>query len=132
MTLLRIYESYDVECIYGINFFKRMLDFPDAPPQSDWPHMMRAIPKGHEPGHQPSCISEYSFHWLPGSGMSEGEGPERRWAIQNAIAFSARAMGPGYRHDLLNMHNGDFNIQKTFKLGASNILSRCSPVSTQC
>ncbi|KZV71595.1 hypothetical protein PENSPDRAFT_605738 [Peniophora sp. CONT] len=119
MALLRIYESYDVECIYGINFFARMLEFPGAPPKEDWPHIMRAIPKGHEPGHKPDCIAEYSFHWLPGSGMTDGEAPERRWAVQNAIAFSARAMGPGYRHDLLNMHNGDFNIQKTFNIGAT-------------
>ena len=107
------YSSYDIYCQYCRNFLSRMKDFPGCP---EFPDVIGAVPKGHEPGHTPSCQARFSFHWLFGSGMCDGEAPERRWSVQNNIAKSTREMGPGYRHDLLNMHNGDFNMQKLFKL----------------
>ena len=53
--------------------------------------------------------------------MTDGEAPERRWAADNAIARSTCEMGPGHRHDILNMHSSDYNIQKTFKIGEYDV-----------
>ncbi|KAI0061020.1 hypothetical protein BV25DRAFT_1827265 [Artomyces pyxidatus] len=109
-------SSYDINCQYGINFDKRMANFPGGPPV--FPETRRCIPKFHLPAHKGECKHRNSFYLTEGVGMTDGESVERRWAVQNAIALSAREMGPGYRHDTLNDHNGDYNMQKVFKMAA--------------
>ena len=46
--------------------------------------------------------------------MTDGEAPERQWAVDNSISRSLREMTSGYRHDEHNLHTGDYNMQKTF------------------
>lgn len=109
-----IISSYDINCQYGKNFKTRMSLWPDSVPL---PLMRRCVPKYHLIGHKESCRWLHSFWYMPGVGMTDGEAPERRWASDNAIARSTREMGFGHRHDILNWHSSDYNIQKTFKLG---------------
>lgn len=95
-----------------------MATFPNCP---DLPEIRGGIGKNHLPGHKDPCHWEYSFYYIPGSGMFDGEGSERRWSIENEIAQSAQQMGPGQRHDALVYHNSDYNIQKTFGMGTSQL-----------
>lgn len=82
-----------------------------------WPRILSLIPKWHAIAHTGVCRWLNSFYYTPGVGMTDGEAPERRWAILNAIGRSTREMGPGHRQDIINDHNSDHNIQKTFKIG---------------
>ncbi|KAI0040002.1 hypothetical protein FA95DRAFT_1455736, partial [Auriscalpium vulgare] len=74
----------------------------------DFPLTIRVVPKWHLLGHKDDCKFLNSPDVTPGCGMTEGEAPERRWAVQNSL---------GYRHDTHNVHNGDFNMQKIFTIG---------------
>ena len=58
---------------------------------------------------------------MPGVGMTDGEAPERQWAVDNSISRSLREMTSGYRHDEHNLHTGDYNMQKTFGI-SMNVL----------
>ncbi|KAJ7617001.1 hypothetical protein DFH06DRAFT_1343063 [Mycena polygramma] len=41
---------------------------------------------------------------FPPTGLTDGEGPERGWALMNPLSGSTRGMGPGERHDTLDDH----------------------------
>ncbi|TFY81936.1 hypothetical protein EWM64_g2074 [Hericium alpestre] len=113
VQLLLWYEYYDIVCQYIINFDKRMLDFPGAPVFPKTHHLIGAY---HLPGHvKPECKTKHNGHFVPGTGHTDGEDFERVWSVQNAIARSTREMGPGHRHDALNVHMADYNAQKVFK-----------------
>lgn len=112
-------ESYDIACKYGINWRTRLTQFPDAGSPEDWPEIRRVIPKWHENGHKGTCRWLNSLYYMPGSGQTDGESVERRWAVINALARSIREMGPGHHIDILNFHFSDYNIQKVFNIGTS-------------
>jgi hypothetical protein len=63
------------------------------------------------PVYQPGCHSPYSFHWMPGAGMTHCETIEQNWAFSNGMAASIRLMGPGSRQatleDVFGFHNYD-------------------------
>lgn len=54
---------------------------------------------------------------LFGAGMTDAEGIERQWANLGPVATTTREMGPGYRHDTLDDHMGNWNWQKIVRLG---------------
>lgn len=118
--------SYDVSCKYAIHWLKRLREiarltrlsiFPDK-----WPKIISLVPKWHAFAHTGVCRWLNSFYYTPGVGMTDGEAPERRWAILNAIGRSTREMGPGHRQDTINDHNSDHNIRKLFKIGKPFLL----------
>ncbi|KAJ7711045.1 hypothetical protein B0H14DRAFT_2645959 [Mycena olivaceomarginata] len=55
------------------------------------------VPNFHLPDHLTKCRSPFSFHWMRGAGMTNGEGIEQNWAFSNGAAPSTRLMGPGSR-----------------------------------
>ncbi|KAF7330703.1 CxC2 domain-containing protein [Mycena sanguinolenta] len=112
LRLLWLIISYDIACQFAINFWSRMMQLPA--------HMQLAIqqkdvwwkvPNFHLPDHKPKCHSPYSFHWMWGAGMTNGEGVEQNWAFSNGAAASTRLMGPGSRQatleDIFGFHNYD-------------------------
>ncbi|KAJ7920718.1 hypothetical protein B0H13DRAFT_1605173 [Mycena leptocephala] len=110
--LFLVVISYDIACQYAINFWQRMLDMPEAlrvriPERNVW----WKVPNFHLPMHKIPCHPAYSFHWMPGAGMTHGEGVEQNWAFSNGVAPSTRLMGPGSRHatleDIFGFHNYD-------------------------
>ena len=120
-----IISSYDINCQYGIHFLERLSLWTDV---KSLPLFRRCVPKYHLLGHKEECRYVSSFYFMPGVGMTDGEAPERRWAVHNAIGRSTREMSPGHRHDTQNQHTGDYNMQKTFGIGkrASYIINNTS------
>ena len=123
-SALRMHVSgYDINCQYRIHFDERMAwlaehtkDFQtiDA---NHFPATVAAVGKFHLPAHKPSCQYKFSYHWLPGVGMTDGEAPERIWAILNALSGSTREMTSGHRHDVINDHHSDANVHRTHGIG---------------
>ncbi|OJT09417.1 hypothetical protein TRAPUB_10785, partial [Trametes pubescens] len=112
--LKRVYSSYDINCIYGNNWPKRLAKMTGV--DKIWPHIVRCVPKWHLNAHTGICRWLNSFYFTPGSGQTDGEEPERRWSILNSIGRIVREMTGGHRQDILNMHYSDYNIQKMFGL----------------
>ncbi|KAJ7195402.1 hypothetical protein B0H12DRAFT_1245586 [Mycena haematopus] len=110
--ILILILSYDIACQYAINFWKRMLEMPEHMQlQIDPMNVWWKVPNFHLGAHKSKCHSPYSFHWMPGAGMSHGEGVEQNWAFSNGAAASTRLMGPGSRQatleDVFGFHNYD-------------------------
>ncbi|GJE96005.1 hypothetical protein PsYK624_121980 [Phanerochaete sordida] len=117
MGLKLLVSSYDINCKYGINWPKRldwMTGILGWLSGAVWPQIRRCVPKFHLPAHKGICRWINSFYYMPGVGMTDGESPERRWSVLNFIGRSIREMGIGHRLDTLNLHLGDYNIQKNF------------------
>ncbi|TFY52794.1 hypothetical protein EVJ58_g9813 [Rhodofomes roseus] len=123
---LRLFiSSYDVNCKYGIHWWERLRKIAAVLPtlpgvsllREAWPIILRCVPKWHLSAHTGLCRYFCSFYYMPGVGNTDGKSLERRWAALNAIGRSVREMGPGHRQDVIDAHNSDFNVQKTFKIG---------------
>ncbi|KAJ6452354.1 hypothetical protein C8R47DRAFT_998112, partial [Mycena vitilis] len=100
--ILYIILSYDVACQYSTKFWGRMGGLPD------WMHLNRLrtaiwwkVPNFHILGHKWRCHSPFSFHWMWGAGMTDGEDVEQNWEFTNGAAGSTKMMGPGGRHAFL-------------------------------
>lgn len=78
------------------------------------------VPKFHLPAHILPCQLAYSFNLSPGVGRTDGEAPERSWAVSNLLAYSTREMSAGGRHDFLDDAFGDFNWAKAVEIGKSS------------
>jgi len=123
--IVRIVLSYDLGCQYGINFVPRM--------EARFPHLkgrlhrvVFLVPKMHLYGHKEDCQYLYSFNFTPGVGRTEGETPERGWAIVNLHAGSTFEMNGGHRHDSLNTELTDMNFKKMINLGKCILSCRLS------
>lgn len=118
--LTHLFVSYDIACQWKRHLLSRCTKFP--PQLRD--HMLRlsilyAIPKFHLPAHGFSCLTLFSFNFIPGSARVDGEGIERLWASTNPVATSTREMSPGARHDFLEARWGTQNFKKLVGLGDS-------------
>jgi hypothetical protein len=94
--------SYDIACQYSKNFWTQMAGLPEAmhidPAKvSVW----FKVPNFHILGHKWLCHSPFSFHWMWGAGMTDGEDVEQNWDFTNGAAGSTKMMGPGGRHAFL-------------------------------
>ncbi|KAI0713022.1 hypothetical protein C8T65DRAFT_695089 [Cerioporus squamosus] len=83
------------------------------------PFTLPGIGKFHAPAHTVSCRCKYSYNYLPGVGMTDGEAAERIWAILNHLAARTKEMSPGHRHDVINHFYNDMNVRRLH--GISNI-----------
>ncbi|KAH7904972.1 hypothetical protein BJ138DRAFT_1118902 [Hygrophoropsis aurantiaca] len=99
VQLPAVVVSYDIACQYFINFFNRMTTWPDK------------LKLNEE--------TAYSFHYVPGVGVTDGEAAERLWAPHNALGNSTKTQGPGSRHDVLDDHFGFWNWLKYIGMGSS-------------
>ncbi|THG98302.1 hypothetical protein EW026_g3863 [Hermanssonia centrifuga] len=117
-------SAYDINCQYRINFEKRMqafreltMPFSSIPSfslrEKYFPYTLAGVGKFHIPAHNASCRYKFSFHFLPGVGMTDGEAPERIWATLNALGLRTREMSSGHRHDVINDFHTDMNIKRT-------------------
>ncbi len=127
-------SAYDINCQYRINFEKRMqafreltMPFSSIPSfslrEKYFPYTLAGVGKFHIPAHNASCRYKFSFHFLPGVGMTDGEAPERIWATLNALGLRTREMSSGHRHDVINNFHTDMNIKRTHDMCKS--LSAC-------
>ena len=81
------------------------------------PLTVAGVGKFHLPGHKSSCRYKYSFNFLPGSGMTDGEAAERIWAVLNFLGLRTREMNPGHRHDVMNQFYSYMNVNRVHGLG---------------
>ncbi len=114
MWILLLFASYDISCIYGANWLTRLGKMTGI--SQVWPEIRRCVPKWHAPAHTGWCRWLMSFYYTPGVGQTDGEEPERRWSVLNAIGRIVREMLAGHRQDTINLHYADYNIQKMFGL----------------
>jgi len=116
--------SYDIACQWFVNLHQRIAsDWPTElhPPKST--NLIPAIPKLHEPMHKKVNHQGFSFNFIPGVGLTDGEAPERIWAPHNALASATRQQAPGSRQDVLDAHFGFWNWLKY--VGQGDTLLRC-------
>ncbi|EMD33433.1 hypothetical protein CERSUDRAFT_25686, partial [Gelatoporia subvermispora B] len=108
MTLPLHISGYDINCQYRKKFAKRMDWFREhqgvlrSISHVEFPQTLSVIGKFHLPAHKGSCRYKFSYYWMPGAGMMDGEAPERIWAVLNALAARTREMAAGHRHDIVN------------------------------
>ncbi|KAJ7018432.1 hypothetical protein C8F04DRAFT_1277733 [Mycena alexandri] len=101
-----LFVSYDIACQWHKNIWERMKTFD------------------HE-----ACNILFSFHLTRFVGMTDGEAPERGWAMLNPLASSTAEMGPGMRRNTINHAFNDMNHKKILGLGKLmlNKLVDCVP-----
>ncbi|KAJ7701065.1 hypothetical protein B0H16DRAFT_1748807 [Mycena metata] len=104
-----LFISYDIACQWHKNIWERMKTFD------------REV--------RFACNILFSFHLTRFVGMTDGEAPERGWAMLNPLASSTAEMGPGMRRDTINHAFNDMNHKKILGLGKSmlNKLVDCVP-----
>ncbi|KAJ7076776.1 hypothetical protein C8R43DRAFT_910611 [Mycena crocata] len=102
--------SYDIASQYSKNFWTRMDGLPekmhiDKKKVNVW----FKVPNFHILGHKPPCHSPYSFHWMWGAGVTDGEDVEQNWDFTNGAAGSTKMMGLGactaFLEGLFAFHN---------------------------
>ncbi|KAI0741135.1 hypothetical protein C8Q76DRAFT_608959 [Earliella scabrosa] len=118
IKLFLLISGYDINCQYRIKFDQRMRTIRekfgglDSVPTSPLPRTIAAVGKFHLPAHIPSCRFKFSYNFLPGAAMTDGEANERMWPVMNGLASRTKEMGPGMRHDTINDVYGDINIRR--------------------
>ncbi|KAJ6512878.1 hypothetical protein C8R45DRAFT_1087985 [Mycena sanguinolenta] len=121
--LLRLIVSYYIACQYMINFWKRMAEMPEHMQlKLEAEDVWWKVPNFHLPPHKLKCHSPYSFHWMPGAGLTNRESIEQNWAFSNGAAASTKLMGPGSRHATLEDIFGFHNYER--QLGMHRILPK--------
>jgi hypothetical protein len=112
--LMYLILSYDIACQYSKNFWARMAGLPEAlhiDPKKV--AVWFKVPNFHILGHRWPCHSPFSFHWMWGAGMTDGEDVEQNWEFTNGAASSTKMMGPGGRHAFLEGLFGFHNWMRT-------------------
>ena len=122
-------SAYDINCQYRINFVSRLkamatkhadlklmsvikMDYAKGTPWT-----LAGVGKFHLVGHKPSCRYKWSFNYLPGSAMTDGEAAERVWAVLNFLGLRTREMNPGHRHDVMNQFYSYMNVNRVHGIG---------------
>ncbi|KAH8797282.1 hypothetical protein DL96DRAFT_1721325 [Flagelloscypha sp. PMI_526] len=101
--LIHILVLYDIACQWSKNLFLRMSNLPPRI-QRPYPeaNICTGLPVWHANGHVITCRMANSLTVKEGAGRSDGEGPERVWSRNNAMANSTKEQGEGSRRDNLD------------------------------
>lgn len=127
---LRLHISgYDINCQYRIKFEARWKWLEalvnslglSSIKEPQVPRTIAAVGKFHLPAHIPACRYKFSYHYLPGSGMTDGEASERVWSVMNKISASTQEMKAGHRHDRINHHHEDMNVRRLHSSGEAKV-----------
>ncbi|KAJ7018761.1 hypothetical protein C8F04DRAFT_1277227 [Mycena alexandri] len=125
-----LFVSYDIACQWHKNIWERMKTFDqEVRFVRGKKFCVFLIPKFHLPAHIEACNILFSFHLTRYVGMTDGEAPERGWAMLNPLASSTAEMGPGNRRDTINHAFNDMNHKKNLGLGKAMLdkLVDCVP-----
>ncbi|KAJ7763712.1 hypothetical protein B0H16DRAFT_1454979 [Mycena metata] len=128
--LTELFVSYDIACQWHKNIWERMKTFDrEVRFVRGKKFCVFLIPKFHLPAHIEACNILFSFHLTLWVGMTDGEAPERGWAMLNPLASSTAEMGPGNRRDAINHAFNDMNHKKILGLGKAMLdkLVDCVP-----
>ena len=119
-------HAYDCWCQYrkhrDVRLERIIKDFPELETVQVkyFPWTLGGIGKFHAPAHTAACRSKFSFHFMPGVGMTDGEAPERIWAIPNSLALRTKEMSSGHRHDVISDFHNDMNCRRLHGMRESN------------
>ena len=125
-SLFWLVVGYDINCQYRKHFHERIDEI-----QKKYGHLrsigtdpfvftlVSAVGKFHLPAHIASCRYKFSYYYLRGVGMTDGEALERIWSIMNSLVAHTKEMMPGHRHDIINDFHSDMNIHKMHNIGTS-------------
>ena len=118
--------GYDINCQYRIKFHERIKELQSryghlkSIPTDDFVfELLSPVGKFHLSAHTLTCRFKFSYYYLRGVGMTDGEALERIWSILNSLAARTKEMTPGHRHDILNDFLGDMNVRKLHSIGQS-------------
>jgi hypothetical protein len=113
----RVVMSYDIGCQWGPGFEDRCHQYPSNVVSENEIEMVFLVPKFHLAAHILKCQETFAFGRCVGVGRTDGEAPERSWALINSMASSTREMGPGSRRDTIDDAFGDTNWRKAIGMG---------------
>ena len=94
--------SYDITCRWGVHLLERLKRLPLLVRLHVICSLSFVIPKLHIYGHKIHCQLNYSFHYHPGVGNTNGEGIEQSHSFISPMGTTTREMGPGSRPDTLD------------------------------
>ena len=109
-------SCYDINCQYRRHFkswieeIRRKFPHLTTIQVKYFPWTLAGIGKFHAPAHTASCRYRFSFNFLSGIGMTDGEALEQIWAVLNNIAAHLKEMSSGHRHDVINDFHSDHEI----------------------
>ncbi|KDQ54200.1 hypothetical protein JAAARDRAFT_60933 [Jaapia argillacea MUCL 33604] len=110
IIFLNIIFSYDIACQWHKNFWSQVDQFPESMMiKQSAVYATFVVLKWHLNAHGSKCQALFSLNNLRGAGRTWAELVEVSWSHTNPVATSAREMGPGARHELLNEHWGNWN-----------------------
>ncbi|KAH8796807.1 hypothetical protein DL96DRAFT_1825613 [Flagelloscypha sp. PMI_526] len=93
INLLLILLSYDVGCQYQKTFHTRKQHLPSYLATCRALTFLICIPVWHGGVHNADCQAEHIITHVVGAGATDGEEPEREWALINPFAYFTREMG---------------------------------------
>lgn len=111
--------TYDIWCHWIKNFWDRASRLPSHVALPTGLQLTGRIPKFHLQGHENVCWIRYSLNNMKHVGRIEGEGAEPAWAYLNKTSGSTSEKSPGARWDSINQIMGDWNYDKTIRMGES-------------
>ncbi|OCH93794.1 hypothetical protein OBBRIDRAFT_801700 [Obba rivulosa] len=109
MSILLIISGYDINCQY-----RKKLRQEDKMVLGKSRHL--AI---NQKSHNASCRYKFSYYWMPGAAMTDGEALEQIWAVLNGLASRMWEMSAGHRHDIINDHHSDMNVHRVHGIARS-------------
>lgn len=122
-SLRLLVSGYDINCQYRVNFddriasMKRTFSGLSSIPVGAFPTTICAVGKFHLPAHIASCRYKYSYNFLPGAAMTDGEGCERKWSQSSGLSLRTKEMTTGHAHDVKNDVENDLNVRRTNNMG---------------
>ncbi|KAF9013697.1 hypothetical protein BDZ89DRAFT_1046721 [Hymenopellis radicata] len=115
---LDVLLTYDIACQYNKHVNERRTHLPSSMRAgSDEGEHTYALPIWHGDVHAVECKTRWSLLYIPGAGKTDGEGPERVWALLNGMASDTKEMDVGTRHDRIEDRCDKHNFLKNVGLG---------------
>ncbi|KAH8823082.1 hypothetical protein DL96DRAFT_1743418 [Flagelloscypha sp. PMI_526] len=119
VNLLLMLLSYDVGCQYRKSFHKRKTGLPSYLNTLRTITFLICLPVWHGGVHNVECQAEHIITHVVGAGATDGEEPEREWALSNPFAYFTREMGEFARLNFLEDKWDYLAYQKNIQLISS-------------
>src|SRR5438128_1010543 len=85
-----VFLTYDIWCQYFRFLLDRMGRLPEGLKWkvADGKRIRGGLPVWHGKGHATKCRDRHLVQYQRGAGKTDGEGPERIWAVLNSLAYA--------------------------------------------
>lgn len=99
--LLHVLISYDIACQWTKNLYSRMANIPSPLHKPENMTLRACLPVWHGRAHNLKCEAEHTISYVQGAAATDGEEPERQWAVYNKSSASTKEMGEVSRANFL-------------------------------